>query len=101
MLVALDGGLGPVNYGALGIYWSKMKFTGEGRTRSIRGIGRIRRGRRRSASPTSTPVPLPPRNAPVEAIYNVGGMMTGGKVVNAIPQEVTFTVICAPSIRTC
>ena len=32
------------------------------------------------------------RDAPVGAVYNVGGMMTAGNVVNAIPPEVTFTV---------
>ena len=30
MVVAVDGGLGPVNYGALGIYWTRYHFTGEG-----------------------------------------------------------------------
>jgi acetylornithine deacetylase/succinyl-diaminopimelate desuccinylase-like protein len=29
---------------------------------------------------------------PVQAVYNVGGMMTSGDVVNAVPREVTFTV---------
>ena len=38
MIVAVDGALGPVNYGALGIYWSKMTFTAEGsHTNSSRG----------------------------------------------------------------
>jgi len=36
-------------------------------------------------------VPLPPANAPVPAIYNVG-MMGGGTVVNAIAPENWFTV---------
>jgi len=92
MLVALDGGLGPVNYGALGIYWSKMKFTGEG-AHTLNSRDRPNPARAAAQCITNIyTVPLPPRNAPVEAIYNVGGMMTGGKVVNAIPQEVTFTV---------
>ena len=30
MIVGIDGELGAVNYGALGIYWSKMKFTAAG-----------------------------------------------------------------------
>jgi tripeptide aminopeptidase len=37
-------------------------------------------------------IPLPDPNAPVSAVYNVGGLLTGGNVVNAIPQEVTFSV---------
>ena len=37
-------------------------------------------------------VPLPPADAPVSAVYNVGGLMSAGNVVNAIPQEVTFSV---------
>ena len=38
MVVALDSGLGPVNYGALGIYWSRMKFTAPGaHTNNSRG----------------------------------------------------------------
>jgi len=92
MLVALDGGLGPVNYGALGIYWSKMKFTGDG-AHTLNSRDRPNPARAAAHCITSIyTVPLPARNAPVDAIYNVGGMMTGGKVVNAIPQEVTFTV---------
>jgi acetylornithine deacetylase/succinyl-diaminopimelate desuccinylase-like protein len=39
LLVALDGGLGPINYGALGIFWSRMKFTGPGaHTNFSRGV---------------------------------------------------------------
>jgi acetylornithine deacetylase/succinyl-diaminopimelate desuccinylase-like protein len=30
MLVAMDGGLGPIDYGALGIYWTKYTFRAEG-----------------------------------------------------------------------
>ena len=92
MLVALDGGLGPVNYGALGIYWSKMKFTGDG-AHTLNSRDRPNPARAAAQCITNIyTVPLPAKNAPVDAIYNVGGMMTGGKVVNAIPQEVTFTV---------
>lgn len=92
MLIALDGGLGPVNYGALGIYWSKMKFTAEG---SHTNTSRDKPSPVRAAAKCITDIytiPLPPPDAPVGAIYNVGGMMTAGNVVNAIPQEVTFTV---------
>jgi acetylornithine deacetylase/succinyl-diaminopimelate desuccinylase-like protein len=36
-------------------------------------------------------IPLPAPDAPVGAVYNVG-MLRGGNVVNAIPEEVSFTV---------
>jgi tripeptide aminopeptidase len=92
MLVALDGGLGPVNYGALGIYWSRMKFTAAGaHTNNSRDQPNPARAAAQCLTDMYT-VPLPPANAPVGAIYNAGGMMTAGTVVNAIPREVTFTV---------
>lgn len=92
MLVAVDGGLGPINYGALGIYWSRMKFTGEG---AHTNLSRGRPNPVRAAAQCITDIytiPLPDLNAPVNAVYNVGGMMSAGSIVNAIPQEVTFTV---------
>jgi acetylornithine deacetylase/succinyl-diaminopimelate desuccinylase-like protein len=92
MLVALDGGLGSVNYGALGIYWSRMIFLGVGaHTNNSRGRPNPARAAAQCITDIYT-VPLPGPGARVEAIYNVGGMMTAGSVVNAIPQEVTFTV---------
>jgi acetylornithine deacetylase/succinyl-diaminopimelate desuccinylase-like protein len=92
MLVAVDGGLGAVSYGALGIYWSRMKFSGEGaHTLNSRDQPNPVRAAAECITNIYT-VPLPPADDPVPAIYNVGGMLTGGNVVNAIPQEVTFTV---------
>jgi acetylornithine deacetylase/succinyl-diaminopimelate desuccinylase-like protein len=92
MLVAVDGGLGPVNYGALGIYWSRMTFTGDGaHTLRSRNQPNPVRAAARCINDIYD-VPLPPADDPVPAIYNVGGLLTGGKVVNAIPQEVTFSV---------
>jgi tripeptide aminopeptidase len=92
MLVALDSGLGPVNYGALGIYWSRMKFTAPGaHTNNSRGQPSPVRAAAQCITGIYT-VPLPPADAPVGAVYNVGGMMTAGHVVNAIPREVTFSV---------
>lgn len=91
MLVALDGGLGAVNYGALGIYWSRMVFTGEGsHTNTSRGKPHPARAAAQCITDIYR-IPLPPPNAPVSAVYNVG-MLRGGHVVNAIPQEVSFTV---------
>jgi len=92
MIVAVDGATGPVNYGALGIYWSKMVFSGEG---SHTNLSRDKPNPARAAAQCITDIytiPLPAPGAPVSAIYNVGGMMTAGHVANAIPQEVTFTV---------
>jgi tripeptide aminopeptidase len=91
MVVALDGGLGPVDYGALGIYWSRMIFTGEG-SHTLTSRGRPHPGRAAATAILDIyRIPLPDPNAPVGAVYNVG-MIEGGKVVNAIPQEVWFTV---------
>ena len=91
MLVALDGDLGPVEYGALGIYWSGMHFNGEGaHTLSSRGRPHPVRAAARCILDIYQ-IPLPAAEDPVTAWYNVG-MINGGHVVNAIPQEVTFTV---------
>jgi acetylornithine deacetylase/succinyl-diaminopimelate desuccinylase-like protein len=91
MLVALDGGLGSVSYGALGIYWSRMVFTGEGsHTNSSRGRPHPARAAAKCILDLYQ-IPLPPPGAPVSAVYNVG-MWRGGHVVNAIPQEISFTV---------
>jgi tripeptide aminopeptidase len=92
MLVALDAGLGPVNYGALGIYWSRMSFTAAGaHTNNSRGMPSPARAAAQCITDIYT-IPLPEADAPVSAVYNVGGLMSGGNVVNAIPAEVTFSV---------
>ncbi|MDH5804756.1 MAG: M20/M25/M40 family metallo-hydrolase [Gemmatimonadota bacterium] len=91
MLVSLDGGLGPVAYGALGIYWSRMIFEGDG-AHTMNSRGRPHPGRAAAQCILDLyTVPVPPARDPVPVIYNVG-MLQGGKVVNAIPQEVWFTV---------
>ena len=91
MLVGLDGGIGSVSYGALGIYWSRMVFSAEGsHTNSSRGKPHPARAASRCIL-NIYDIPLPDRNAPVGAVYNVG-IVRGGVVVNAIPQEVSFTV---------
>ncbi|MBP6715414.1 MAG: M20/M25/M40 family metallo-hydrolase [Acidobacteria bacterium] len=91
MLVASDGGLPDVNYGALGIYWSKMKFTAPGaHTMNSRNQPHPARAAAQCISDIYT-VMLPPATDPVPAIYNVG-MMGGGTVVNAIAPENWFTV---------
>jgi acetylornithine deacetylase/succinyl-diaminopimelate desuccinylase-like protein/photosystem II stability/assembly factor-like uncharacterized protein len=89
VLVALDGGLPNVNYGALGIFWTRYFFRAAG-----------------SHTNTSAGKPHPARaladavRAIYEieipgymggAVYNVG-MLDGGKIFNAIPEEVSFTM---------
>ena len=91
MLVGLDGGIGTVSYGALGIYWSRMVFSAEGsHTNTSRGKPHPARAASHCILDIYD-IPLPDRNAPVGAVYNVG-IVQGGEVVNAIPQEVSFTV---------
>ncbi|MEW5918010.1 MAG: M20/M25/M40 family metallo-hydrolase [Gemmatimonadota bacterium] len=89
MLVSMDGGLGPINYGALGIYWTKYYYRGEG-----------------SHTNTSAGKPHPARAAADAiqriyeiripegrggAVYNVG-QIHGGVIFNGIPQEVWFSM---------
>ncbi len=89
MLVAMDGGVGAINYGALGIYWTRYTFHAEG-----------------SHTNTSTGKPHPVRalSDAVRSIYEIRipegrgttvynvGMVQGGFVFNAIPQDVSFTM---------
>ncbi|HVG44845.1 MAG TPA: M20/M25/M40 family metallo-hydrolase [Longimicrobium sp.] len=89
MLVAVDGGLGPVSYGALGIYWTRYHFTGEGsHTNSSTGKPHPARA---LADAVRSIYGLRIPEGQGGAVFNVG-MMGGGLVFNAIPQEVWFTV---------
>jgi acetylornithine deacetylase/succinyl-diaminopimelate desuccinylase-like protein len=89
MLVAVDGGLGPVNYGALGIYWTRYHFTGEGsHTNSSTGKPHPARA---MADAIRSIYELRIPEGRGGAVYNVG-MMGGGKIFNAIPQDVWFTM---------
>jgi acetylornithine deacetylase/succinyl-diaminopimelate desuccinylase-like protein len=91
MIVAVDAELGAVDYGALGIYWSKMKFSAPGaHTLNSLGAPHPARAAAQCISNIYT-IPLPPADAPVSAIYNVG-MLGGGTVVNAVAPEAWFTV---------
>ena len=91
MIVASDASLGDVNYGALGIYWSKMIFTAPGaHTMNSRNQPHPARAAAQCITDIYS-VPLPPATAEVPAIYNVG-MLGGGTVVNAIAPENWFTV---------
>ena len=91
MLVAVDGGLGGVSYGALGIKWIKFIYTGEGaHTNSSRGKPNPNRAVARAILDISQ-VPMPGPENESSAVCNIG-MIGGGKVFNAVPQESWFTV---------
>jgi acetylornithine deacetylase/succinyl-diaminopimelate desuccinylase-like protein len=89
MVVAVDGGLGPVSYGALGIYWTRYHFTGEG-SHTNTSAGKPNPARAMADAIRSI-YELRVPDGRGGAVYNVG-MVGGGKVFNAIPQDVWFTV---------
>lgn len=89
VLVALDGGLGSVNYGALGIYWTRYFFRGEG-SHTVTSTGKphpVRALARAVESIYELRVP----EGRGGAVFNVG-MVDGGLIFNGIPQEVSFTM---------
>jgi len=90
MLVAIDGGLGSVSYGALGIHWTRFVYTGPGsHTNSSRGVPNPHKAVAKAILDISQ-IPLPAQGEST-AVCNVG-MIGGGKVINAVPQESWFTV---------
>lgn len=89
VLIALDGGLPTVNYGALGIYWSRYHFTGAG-SHTNTSAGKPHPIRALADAVRSIyEIRIPEGRG--GAVYNLG-MLDGGKVFNAIPQDVSFTV---------
>ncbi len=89
VLIALDGGLPSVNYGALGIYWSRYHFTGEG-SHTNTSAGRPHPARALADAIRSIyEIRIPDGRG--GAVYNVG-MLDGGRVINAIAQDVSFTM---------
>jgi acetylornithine deacetylase/succinyl-diaminopimelate desuccinylase-like protein len=89
MVVALDGGLGSVSYGALWFAQRRYTFRAAG-AHTLSSRGRPHPARALSAAIAAIyQIPLP-EDGPF-AVYNVG-MLGGGKVTNAIPQETWFTV---------
>jgi tripeptide aminopeptidase len=89
VLIALDGGLPNVNYGALGIYWSRYSFHGEG-SHTNTSAGRPHPVRALSDAVRSIyEIEIPEHMG--GAVYNVG-MLAGGKIYNAIPEEASFTM---------
>ena len=89
LVVAMDGPLGPVNYGALGIYWTRYHFSGPGshtntsagKPNPVRAVA--------DAIRAIYEIQIPEGQG--GAVYNVG-MLSGGKVFNAAPQDASFTM---------
>jgi tripeptide aminopeptidase len=89
LLIGLDGGLGPINYGALGIYWTKYVFTSPGS---------------HTVTSRNKPTPVKALASAINGIYALQfpalpegaviniGQVHGGVIFNGIPQELYFTV---------
>jgi acetylornithine deacetylase/succinyl-diaminopimelate desuccinylase-like protein len=89
MLVAVDGGVGSISYGALGIYWTRYTFHAEGsHTNSSTGKPHPVRALA-DAVRSIYEIRIPEGRG--GAVYNVG-MVQGGFVFNAIPQDVSFAM---------
>lgn len=89
VVVALDGGLGGVSYGALWFAGRRYVFRGEG-SHTLSSRGKPHPARALSEAIASIYEAPLPADGPF-AVYNIG-MLGGGKVTNAIPQETWFTV---------
>jgi len=88
LLIGLDGGLGPVAYGALGIYWTRYVFTSEGS---------------HTATSRGKPTPVKALAEAIDGIYKLGygplpdgavinvGQVHGGVIFNGVPEELYFT----------
>ena len=91
MFVAVDGALGRMSYGALGISWYKFIFTSEG-SHTNRSAGKPNPAKAiASAISQIYTIPLQPPGNEMGTVYNVG-LLGGGKVFNAISEESFFTV---------
>ncbi len=89
LLIAMDGGLGPISYGALGIYWTRYRFTADG-AHTLRSRGRPTPVRALAdAVQRIYALQFPP--LPDGAVVNVG-QVHGGVIFNGIPQDLFFTV---------
>lgn len=89
LLIAMDGGLGPVSYGALGIYWTRYRFKADG-AHTLNS-----RGRPTPVRALADAIPriyaLQPPPLPNGAVINIG-QVHGGEIFNGIPQDLFFTV---------
>ncbi len=89
LVVAMDGGLGPINYGALGIYWTKYFYRGQG-SHTNTSAGKPHPARAAAAAIQRIyEIPIPTGQG--GAVYNVG-QIHGGSIFNGIPEEVWFSV---------
>lgn len=89
LLIAMDGGLGPINYGALGIYWTRYRYTAAG-SHTLYSRGRPTPVRA-LADAIQRIYALQPTPLPNGAVINVG-QVHGGAIFNGIPQDLYFTV---------
>lgn len=89
LLIAMDGGLGPINYGALGIYWTRYRYTAAG-SHTLYSRGRPTPVRAVSDA-IQRIYALQPPPLPNGAVINVG-QIHGGVIFNGIPQDLFFTV---------
>lgn len=89
LLIAIDGALGPINYGALGIYWTRYIYTSPG-SHTL-----LSRGRPTPVKAMAQAIrdiyALEFGPLPNGAVINVG-QVHGGVIFNGIPQELAFTV---------
>ncbi|MGH7695710.1 MAG: M20/M25/M40 family metallo-hydrolase, partial [Gemmatimonadaceae bacterium] len=94
LVVAMDGGLGPINYGALGIYWTKYFYRGQG-SHTNTSAGKPHPARAAAAAIQRIyEISIPAAQgggAGAGAVYNVG-QIHGGSIFNGIPEEVWFSV---------
>ncbi|MGH7711669.1 MAG: M20/M25/M40 family metallo-hydrolase [Gemmatimonadaceae bacterium] len=89
LLIAMDGGLGPINYGALGIYWTKYYYRGAG-SHTVTSAGKPHPARAAAAAIQRIyEIAIPEGRG--AAVYNVG-QIHGGAIFNGIPQEVWFSM---------
>ncbi len=89
LLIAMDGGLGPVNYGALGIYWTRYRYKAAG-SHTLYSRGRPTPVRA-LADAIQRIYALQPPPLPSGAVINIG-QVHGGVIFNGIPQDLYFTV---------
>jgi tripeptide aminopeptidase len=89
MVVVVDGGLGGISYGALGFWWTRYSFRGDGAHTNV-SAGQPHPARALADAIRSIyEIEIPEGQG--GAVYNVG-MLDGGHVFNAVPEEVSFTV---------
>jgi len=91
LLIALDGDLGKVHYGALGFGGGKIIYRGPGaHTMQSRGVPHPIQAAAKAVDRISR-IELPTEPIEKWTILNIG-MIGGGKVRNAVPHEAFFTV---------